>query len=76
VKRRLRHVVVEVGPCSNCGLDAGNHSIEGICILDIGVMAEPPSMYHGREQYAFIDLDGAELNALVNTVVAAAFANG
>jgi hypothetical protein len=58
--RRLSYVVVELGKCSGCGKDAGEHSIEGLCgplgtvPVDAGT---PRPCFCGQSRHAFMDLD-------------------
>lgn len=72
--RRLAYVAVESGRCWNCGKDAGDHSIEGICgprgtqPVDADI---PRPCYRGQSQHAFIDLDSPrESRQLQDTGVA------
>jgi hypothetical protein len=58
--RNLRYVIVEAGPCRNCGQDAADHSTEGLCVIGV---AEPGPAYRGKQEYAFIDLDSGEVQA-------------
>lgn len=58
--RHLFFVLVESGPCQQCGRDAGEHSIEGICPKRGSYQHHPDipePCYRGTEQYAFVDQD-------------------
>jgi len=66
--RDLRYVIVELGPCGNCGKDAGEHSFDGICrpMSDTRPVAanRPRPCYRGERMYAFVDLQEPEATSI------------
>lgn len=57
--RNLGYLVAETGPCCHCYRDAGDHDVNGLCVmetLDAGAHV-PQSYYRGKKQHAFVDLD-------------------
>jgi len=65
--RDLRYVIVELGSCGNCGKDAGEHTLEGICrpMSERPVSAKlPRPCYRGDRVYAFVDLAEPEATSI------------
>jgi hypothetical protein len=78
--RHLAYVLVELGPCQHCRMDAGEHSIDGLCypqschprsrVRSVEPTERRPC-YRGEVAYAFVDLAAGESLALVRQLRAA-----